>query len=117
MRPSHSHKRIPTTILFSGYQAPNTLGRRILEAAKRIRIYGEEYEVKAKILRLEATSGHADQKELLEWARATVIHGHLKRLALVHCEIEPAQTFAKLLRENKLGPVIVPAKGESMPPE
>ncbi len=104
-----------TTVMFSGYQAPDTLGRRILDGAKTIGIFGEDYEVKAKILRLEATSGHADQRELLEWARATADHGHLKQIALVHCEIDPAKTFAELLRQNKLGPVIIPAKGESMP--
>lgn len=103
-----------TTVLFSGFQAPNTLGRKILDGAKRIGIYGDEYEVRAKILRLEATSGHADQHELLDWARATSQHGHLKQIALVHCEMEPAKTFADLLRQNKLGPVNIPAKGESM---
>ena len=38
-----------------------------------------------------------------------------KQIALVHCEIEPAKTFADLLRQNKMGPVFIPAKGESMP--
>ncbi len=104
-----------TTILFSGFQAPHTLGRRILDGAKWIKIYGEEFEVKAKVVRLEATSGHADQKELLEWARATAHHGHLKKIAIVHCEIGPGTALAELLRENELGSVFLPAKGESMP--
>lgn len=104
-----------TTVLFSGYQAPNTLGRRILDGAKRIGIYGEEYDVKAKIQRLEGTSGHADQRELLEWARATAQHGHLRQIALVHSELDVAQVFAQLLRQGNFGAVQIPAKGESMP--
>jgi metallo-beta-lactamase family protein len=104
-----------TTVLFVGYQAPDTLGRRILDGAKQVGIYGEQYEVKAKILRLEATSGHADQRELLDWARATAYHGRLKQVALVHCEMKPATAFAELLTNNHVGAVIIPAKGESMP--
>lgn len=103
-----------TTVMFSGFQAPHTLGRRILDGAKRIPIYGEEYEVRAKILRLEATSGHADQRELLNWAMATAKNGYLKKVALVHCEMEPAETFADLLRQERISNVVIPAKGESM---
>jgi metallo-beta-lactamase family protein len=106
-----------TTVLFVGYQAPNTLGRRILDGAKRIGIYGEDYDVRAKVQRLEATSGHADQRELLAWAKATAYHGQLKQVALVHCELDPARTLADLLRSHQIGPVIIPAKGESMPLE
>lgn len=103
-----------TTVLFAGFQAPNTLGRRILDGAKRISIYGEDYEVRAKILRLESTSGHADQRELLEWARSTSHRGQLRKIALVHCEVEPATVFASLLRKENLSDVIIPAKGEFM---
>jgi metallo-beta-lactamase family protein len=103
-----------TTILFSGYQAPDTLGRRILEGTKRVRIFGDEFELKAKVLRLEATSGHADRNELLEWARATSYHGQLKQIALVHSDLDASRPFAALLKANGLGPVMIPAKGESM---
>ncbi len=103
-----------TIVLFVGYQAPNTLGRRLLDGSKRVRIYGDEYEVAAKIRRLEGTSGHADQQELLKWAMDTAYHGHLRKLALVHCEKAAAEVFANLLRDNHIQPVIIPARGEVM---
>ncbi len=103
-----------TTVLFVGFQAPHTLGRRLLEGSKRIRIYGEEYDVRAQIERLEATSGHADQAELLAWAKDTSYHGNLRGVALVHCDIDPAETFARLLNEHRIHNVIIPARGEEM---
>ena len=103
-----------TTILFVGYQAPHTLGRRILEGQKQVRIFGEEYEMRAKVSRLEASSGHADQKGLLEWAQAISDQGQLKQVALVHCELDSAKVFADKLEEHNIGPVLIPDRGESM---
>lgn len=104
-----------TTILFAGYQAPHTLGRIILDKSKDIvRIFGQEYEVKANVFRLEGSSGHADQKELLDWARQTHLDGDLKKVALVHCEMDGAEPFKEKLEQRKIGPVIIPARGETM---
>ncbi len=68
-----------TTILFAGYQAPYTLGRRILDGAETARIFGREYQVKARVYRLEGTSGHADQQELLNWAAEIENRGNLRQ--------------------------------------
>ena len=104
-----------TSILFAGYQAPHTLGRILLDKSKDIvKIFGQEYEVKAKVFRLEGSSGHADQKELLEWARNTHADGNLKKVALVHCELDSAEPFKQKLELRKIGPVIIPARGETM---
>ena len=104
-----------TTVLFAGYQAPHTLGRILLEGTKDIvKIYGQEYEVKAKTYRLDGSSGHADQKELLEWARQTHQDGDLRKVALVHCEVDGAEAFKEKLEQRKIGPVIIPDRGESM---
>ncbi len=104
-----------TTILFSGYQAPHTLGRRILEGEKKVRIYGEQYNVRAKVLKLEGTSGHADQHGLLEWATEIAAAGNLKQVALVHCEFEPADEFRQQLHKAGIEKVIIPAPGDIMP--
>lgn len=57
-------------VLFVGYQAENSLGRKLLEGAKTVRLFGEEITVEAEICSLHGTSGHADQKGLLDWAAA-----------------------------------------------
>ncbi|MGI9517127.1 MAG: MBL fold metallo-hydrolase RNA specificity domain-containing protein [Pirellulaceae bacterium] len=104
-----------TTILFSGYQAPHTLGRRILEGEKRVRIYGVEYDVRANVMKLEGSSGHADQHGLLEWAKGIADAGSLKQVALVHCEFDPANEFRQQLQDAGIEDVIIPAPEDIMP--
>ena len=104
-----------TTILFAGYQAPHTLGRILLDGSKeKVRIYGQEYQVNARVCRLESSSGHADQRELLEWASGIRDQGDLRKVALVHCELDSAQAFQQLLGEEQIGPVIIPERGQAM---
>ena len=104
-----------TIILFAGYQAPHTLGRVLVDGKKdEVRIFGEPYRVRAKIVRLEASSGHADQQGLLEWAEQTVESGQVKKIALVHCEWESAAALKQKLQENGFGSVIVPERGDIM---
>ncbi len=111
----HNISKPNTTILFTGYQAPHTLGRIILDGSKDIvRIYGEPYEVKAKVCKLESSSGHADRQQLLEWALAMNSNNNLKKIALVHCEMDGAQPFKDLLLENGVPDVIIPARGDRM---
>ena len=88
------------TILVSGWQAPNTLGRRIVDREKTIKIYGEEYEVNAGVEVMTGFSGHADQDELIEWA------GYMQKKPshtfIVHGEEESASALAGNLK-SKLG--------------
>lgn len=87
------------TILIVSFQAQETLGRRILEGAKQVRIFGEEYTVRAEVEHINGYSAHADQAELLEWAR----HFDKKRLQrtfLIHGEEEPAAVLARKLHEQ-----------------
>ena len=81
--------RPDSTVLFVGYQAPGTLGALIREGAPRVRIHGEEINVKARIRAIDAYSGHADRDELVQWARpvlsglgsALLVHGEPKSVA------------------------------------
>lgn len=79
-----------TIILITGYQAENTLGRKIIEGLSPVKIFGRDYEVKAKVITLNELSAHADQKDLLNYA------GHingLKKIFLVHTEMPSAESF------------------------
>lgn len=102
-----------TIVLFSGYQAPDTLGRMILDRSREsIKIYGETFKPRAQIRKLDGCSGHGDQKELLGWAATTAQQGNLKGVALVHCELEPAKEFKQQLRQQAISNVIIPARGD-----
>jgi metallo-beta-lactamase family protein len=100
------------TILFTGWQAPNTLGRRILDGVEVVRIFGEEHTVRAEVTKLNGLSGHADANGLVEWAAA--ISKKPQQTFLVHGEPEPAKTLAsRLEKEVGLSKVTVPALHES----
>ena len=85
----HHIWRPQTTVLLIGYQAPGTLGRLLQDGAPRVKILGEEIEVKAKVRKLEIYSGHADRDDLREWVKARLpiqrglflIHGETAALA------------------------------------
>jgi metallo-beta-lactamase family protein len=79
-----------TTVLIVGFQAENTLGRRLVEHAKEVRIFGETYQNRAQVEVLNGFSGHADRDELLEWVGA-MENRMPKRIFLVHGE-PPAQS-------------------------
>ena len=86
------------TILVSGWQAPNTLGRRIVNKEPTVRIFGEEFPVKADVEVITGFSGHADRDELLAWAGAMQKKpGHT---FVVHGEIESAQALADSLHSG-----------------
>jgi len=88
------------TILVTGWQAPYTLGRKILEGGKEVMIFGEPYQVRAKVEVLTGFSGHADQDELVAWAGA--MRKKPQRTFIVHGEEEAAQALRDNLL-NKLG--------------
>ncbi|MGF1658962.1 MAG: MBL fold metallo-hydrolase [Rubrimonas sp.] len=89
------------TVLFVGYQAPGTLGERILSGAPRVRIHGRDVEVRATIRSLQGYSAHADQGELARWvlARRPIRAG----LFLNHGEDEARHAFKALLEAEGLG--------------
>ncbi|HKL22299.1 MAG TPA: MBL fold metallo-hydrolase, partial [Tichowtungia sp.] len=100
------------TILFVGYQAVGTLGRIILDGKEKIRIHGEQWEVNAKIERIEGFSAHADRNELIRWIDS--VTGTPRKVFVVHGETKAAHAFAEKLSAEKPWPVHVPAYNEEV---
>jgi metallo-beta-lactamase family protein len=86
------------TILIPGFQAEHTLGRQIEEGRSPVRIFGEPYEVRARVERITGFSAHADRTHLLEWAGA--IKKKPVRTFLVHGEPEPLAALAAGLKDE-----------------
>jgi metallo-beta-lactamase family protein len=76
-----------TTVIIVGYQAEGTRGRKLLEGAKKIKIHGQYYPVKAKILEIQGLSAHGDQNDLLNWL--SELENKPTKIFLVHGENEP----------------------------
>ncbi|MDP2932106.1 MAG: MBL fold metallo-hydrolase [Chloroflexota bacterium] len=88
--------RPESTILFVGYQAVGTLGRLIVDGAKTVRILGEQYPVKARIVQLNGFSAHADRDQLLDWVSS--LQRPPRRIFITHGEGDASENFARLLR-------------------
>lgn len=100
-----------STILFVGYQAPGTLGRKIVDGEKMVKIFGEEIAVHARIEYIEGYSGHADQELLMNF-----IYSFLKKpkhIFLVHGEPEGQQILKQKILEQTQIPVSIPDFGET----
>lgn len=98
-----------STILFVGYQSEGTLGRRLLDGAEKIKLFGEEYDVKARIARIDGLSGHADKEGLLEWISA--FETKPKQVFVVHGDDETATAFAECLEQEKELKAMAPYSG------
>lgn len=100
------------TILIVGFNAANTLGDRLLKGEKEVRIFGEDYIVKASIEEMQAFSAHADYEELLYWLRWQNPQ-LVKRTFLVHGEYEAQKEFKEKLIAAGFNNIEIPARGES----
>jgi metallo-beta-lactamase family protein len=98
------------TVLFVGFQAEGTLGRRLRDGAESVNILGEPVRVGAEIAALDGFSAHADQRELVQWV--TGLDPMPRRIFLVHGELAPAEVLAGVLRERTGADVRIPEKGE-----
>ena len=99
-------------ILFVGFQAEHTLGRKILEGQPVVPIFGDEVEVRAKVIRIDGYSAHADHNGLLAWLKATQEQDRLQKLFLVHGELDSATALAEAARRQGVPEVVVPARGQ-----
>ncbi len=90
--------RKESTIMFVGYQSVGTLGRSILDGAKKVRILGQQYAVKAKVVHINGFSAHADKNELLAWLNK--FHTPPKHIFVVHGEADSAIAFGKFIQKQ-----------------
>lgn len=105
---SQSIGRKEDCVLMVGYQASGTLGRRLLDGEKTVRVFGEELEVRCKVRSMPGFSAHADSRDLMTAERP--LADRCKQVFVVHGEDEPAETHASRLRSAGFAEVHVPSK-------
>lgn len=106
----HNLWRPECSVVFTGFQAKGTLGRRIVDGAKTVHIFGEEIAVNAKIYTLGGFSAHADRKELLEWLS---LFKDSPQVFVVHGEEEISLEFSESIKQQYGFTAHVPYKNES----
>ena len=99
------------TILITGYQAENTLGRKLVEEWPEVPIFGDMMRRRAEVQKINELSGHADQSELLTWMKPMV--GTLRKVFLVHGEPMQQKALAAAIRERYGLEVVSPGLGET----
>jgi len=99
-----------TTVLFVDFQAENTLGRKLLQGDRIVRIFGEEHAVRAKMEEIDGYSAHADEGELLDFIGD--IPNKPGRVFVVHGENQAAEAMAQALRKSGISNVTIPERGE-----
>jgi metallo-beta-lactamase family protein len=104
--------RPDSTILFVGYQATGTLGREIVDGAQEVRILGQYYPVRARIVYLQGFSGHADRQQLLTWL--TALKSPPEEVFVTHGEPSVARSFASLVVEKTGWNVTAPDYGDEV---
>jgi len=100
------------TILIVGWQAPNTLGRRLADRETQVRIFGQLYERRAEVATIGGLSAHGGQDILVQYAKS--VNGRTKKIFLVHGDPEVAAVFQQKLKEEGVGPVEYPFLQESI---
>jgi metallo-beta-lactamase family protein len=111
----HCRVRLPhaeNTLMITGHQAPNTLGRALLEGARMVRIHKTQVPVLAEVTELRGLSGHGDPGELLRWLSA--MQRPPARVFLTHGEEEAALALAARLQKERGFPTHVPEPHETV---
>jgi metallo-beta-lactamase family protein len=99
-----------TTVIIVGYQAEGTRGRKLLEGANEIKIYGKYYDVKAYIIEIEGLSAHGDQNDLLNWL--SELESKPKKVFLVHGENQPMDELRIKINEKYGFDCSIPLMGQ-----
>ncbi len=94
----HNLWREGASVVFVGFQAQGTTGRKIVDGAQKVRIFNEDIAVKAKIFTINGFSGHAGQNQILDWL------GHFRmkglQIYLIHGEYGGQQELARLIKDR-----------------
>lgn len=106
----HNLWRSDSTILFVGYQAEGTLGRKLVEGAKHVRLFGEDIQVEARIATLEGISGHADRDMLLNWLDA--MEPKPRQVFVNHGDDQVCDLFAEAVRQRLRVDAAAPYSGD-----
>jgi len=108
----HNLWRKESSIVFVGYQAQGTLGRRIKEGEKVVKIFGEEIQVNAEICSLEGFSGHADREGIIQWIKS--FKNKPQKIFVVHGEEQAAEEVSRKIEEELKIKTHIPELGESL---
>jgi metallo-beta-lactamase family protein len=103
----HNLWRAESSVIFVGFAAPGTLARILIDGAERVRLFGDDIPVKARLHTINGFSAHADRDELLAWHRAI----GPERTILVHGEEKAMQAFAGRLADTE---VVMPRQGDTV---
>ncbi|MDA3799843.1 MAG: MBL fold metallo-hydrolase [Kiritimatiellae bacterium] len=101
-----------STVLFVGYQAEHTLGKRIISGEDHVRIFGQNIEVLARVEKLNGMSAHADKRELLTWLSGMTVDP--KKVFIIHGEESSSISFARYLKYKKHWDTYVPTYEETV---
>jgi metallo-beta-lactamase family protein len=97
-------------VLITGYQAENTLGRKLVDKMQQVNIFNEPHWVRAEVDSIDALSGHADQQELLDWMAP--VASTLKKVFLVHGEVVAMNVLKGKIEERYKLEVVCPKRGD-----
>lgn len=107
----HNLWKAKNSVIFVGYQAHGTLGRILQEGVSKVKLLGEEIAVLSEIHSIEGFSGHADQKDLLNWIKS--FKKQPKKIFIVHGEEDASKEFSIKIKEELGIPTIIPGIGHS----
>jgi metallo-beta-lactamase family protein len=101
-----------TTILIVGFQAPDTLGRRLVEGQTEVRVLDQQLQRKAEVVALDGFSSHADRNDLL--ALIGPLAGQTTKVRLVHGDPDQSEALAQALRDKAFADVAIPEPGDTV---
>jgi len=101
-------------VIIVGYQAENTLGKKIVMKEPEVNIFGEPHALRAEVVVLNSFSGHADRNDLLGYVRRFDA-SHLRDIYLVHGDLDQAESLQTGLTESGFRRVHIPERGDTAP--